>query len=216
MSGLIRWSIAAAIGGLVGASAWAGITYFTGYEIGWIAWGVGFVVGAAVRMSASSTTEVSTGFGPGTVAAVGALLALLVGKYAAVHLLVNKEMDNTSEMTMTSDDMVEALADEIVEARESEGKSIDWPAQQSGEFPSQESDYPPELWAEARAKWDAVSPADQQQRIDTRKAQIIEMTSQFKRAIVQEGFKESFSPIDLLFFGLALFTAFRMGSGATG
>jgi len=216
MSGLIRWSIAAAIGGLVGASAWAGITYFTGYEIGWIAWGVGFVVRAAVRMSATSTSEVSTGFGPGAVAAVGALLALLVGKYAAVHLLVSKEMDNTPEMTMTAEDMVESLADEIVEAREAEGKPIDWPAEQSGEYPTQESDYPPELWAEAKAKWDAVSPAEQQQRIATKQAEFIELTSQFKGVIVEQGFKDSFSPVDLLFFGLALFTAFRIGAGATG
>jgi len=31
--------------------------------------------------------------------------------------------------------------------------------------------------------------------------------------ITEEGFKSSFSPIDLLFFGLAIFTSFKVGSG---
>jgi hypothetical protein len=34
--------------------------------------------------------------------------------------------------------------------------------------------------------------------------------------VVDEGFKASFSPIDLLFFGLAVFTAFKVGSGMSG
>ena len=40
-----RGIIGGALGGLIGAVIWAGISYFTGYEIGWIAWGVGGMVG---------------------------------------------------------------------------------------------------------------------------------------------------------------------------
>ncbi len=37
-------------GGLVGAAAWAGVVHLTEHEIGWIAWGVGTLVGVAVAL----------------------------------------------------------------------------------------------------------------------------------------------------------------------
>jgi hypothetical protein len=36
------------VAGAIGAGIWAVIAYFTGFELGWIAWGVGLLVGVGV------------------------------------------------------------------------------------------------------------------------------------------------------------------------
>jgi hypothetical protein len=41
--------IGGGIGGLIGAVIWAAVTYITEYQIGWLALGVGFLVGLGVR-----------------------------------------------------------------------------------------------------------------------------------------------------------------------
>jgi hypothetical protein len=64
---------------LVGAALWAVITVTTGYQIGFMAIGVGFLVGYAVRLAGKGSTPV---FG-----AVGALLSLagcVVGNVLAI------------------------------------------------------------------------------------------------------------------------------------
>lgn len=211
MTGIVRWSVAAAVGGLIGAAIWAGITYFTGYEVGWIAWGVGFLVGAAVRAGAGA----DVGAGPGIIAVVGAVAALLAGKYAAVHLLVSHEIGNGDLAVVTAESLQVGIADEIVEEWESQGKALNWPPGQNVQTAESAAHYPPDVWAEAQTRWNAFPPDEQTKKIDERKALIASMTGAFQEMATAEGFKASFSPIDLLFFGLAIFTAFKLGSGAS-
>lgn len=212
MSGLIRWCVAALIGGFIGASIWAGITYFTGYEIGWIAWGVGLLVGLAVRKGAGDTA----GVGPGAVAVIGSVAALLAGKYAAVHFQVRHEMSMAPEMTFTAEDMQLGIASDIVGEWEGQGKKLNWPPGQSLETAEMASQFPGDVWAEARKRWNEIPPDEQTRQIKERTALISEFTGSLQGMVVDEGFKASFSPIDLLFFGLAVFTAFKVGSGMSG
>jgi len=78
---------AGAVAALLGAVAWAVVTVLTGYQIGWMAIGIGFLVGLAVRH-----------FGKGldaTFAVAGAALALLgclLGSFLAVYGFASKEM----------------------------------------------------------------------------------------------------------------------------
>jgi hypothetical protein len=209
MAGFLRWCIAAAVGGLIGASVWAGITYFTGYEIGWIAWGVGFVVGLAVRIGAGE----ANGVGPGVVAVIGAVAALLAGKYAAVHLLVGNELAAGSAVTISAENMQMGMAYEVVEEMEGQGKKLSWPPGQSVEIVEMPTHFPSEVWAEAQKRWNAFPPEEQAQQIAARQEMMAALTGELQGMIVDEGFKGSFSPIALLFFGLAIFTAFRLGSG---
>ena len=123
MTGIVKWVLAAAVGGVIGASVWAAITYFSGYEIGWIAWGIGFVVGFAVRLSAGN----EAGVGPGIVAVVGAVAALLAGKYAAVHFLVEKELAAMPEISISAEEMTVGIADDVVSEMEAAGKTLEWP-----------------------------------------------------------------------------------------
>ncbi len=67
--------LAGVLVGIPAAVVWALIAYFTGYEIGWAAWGVGAIVGYAVAKSAH---EPSASLGP--TAAVIAVASLLLAK----------------------------------------------------------------------------------------------------------------------------------------
>jgi len=61
-------SMAGLVAGVAGAAVWAGVTVVTEYQIGWLAVGLGFLVGIAMRTMGKGIDQV---FG-----AVGATLAL--------------------------------------------------------------------------------------------------------------------------------------------
>lgn len=127
-----RLGLGTAAGGaasLLGAAAWAGITFATGYQIGFMAIGVGFLVGYAVRAAGKGVTPVF-----GVVGAVLALLGCALGNLLAVTA---------------------------------------WVAQAEG-----------------------VAYLDALQRLDP--------------ALVQELMVATFSPIDLLFYGIAIYEGYRL------
>ena len=64
----MSWIFAGMIGGLIGAAIWAGTVYFSGWEIGIVAWIIGVFAGIGVRSAAGRVT----GAGP-------AVVALLLG-----------------------------------------------------------------------------------------------------------------------------------------
>jgi len=74
------------IAALVGAGIWAGVTVGTGYQIGWMAVGVGCIVGLAVRAMGKGLT---TSFG--VVGAAFALLGCLAGNLLSVCGAVSME-----------------------------------------------------------------------------------------------------------------------------
>ena len=80
--------------GIVAAVAWAVIVYVTGYEIGWVAWGVGALVGLAV---AKSSHEPSATLGPTAAAlAVGSLILakVLIVQFGAPSLIRQEVLKN--------------------------------------------------------------------------------------------------------------------------
>lgn len=80
---LVLGTVAGLASALVGAGVWAGVTIATGYQIGFMAIGVGFVVGFAVRVAGNG---VSTPFG--VIGAVFALLGCALGNLLAVTAMV--------------------------------------------------------------------------------------------------------------------------------
>lgn len=86
-------SLTAALGvglvaSLVGALLWAVLTVVTGYQIGWMAVGVGFLVGLAVRFAGKGVDQVY-----GIVGAVLALLGCLVGNYLSIVGFAAQQME---------------------------------------------------------------------------------------------------------------------------
>lgn len=62
---------------LVGAIVWGAITYFTQYQIGWMAIGVGFLVGIAIRFFGRGKT-ITFGISGAVLALIGCLLGNLM------------------------------------------------------------------------------------------------------------------------------------------
>jgi hypothetical protein len=87
-AGFIGMIVCGAIGGAVGAGIWAAVGYFSHYEVGWIAWGVGVLVGFGVRLAADD----ADGTTPGVIAAGLAIAAVLAGKYLVVSLVIDNLM----------------------------------------------------------------------------------------------------------------------------
>jgi hypothetical protein len=76
--------VGAAIGGGIGAAIWAAIAYFTGFEVGYVAWAVGGLTGAGCSIGARGYA----GNMSGLVAAATALVAIALGKYIAGTMIL--------------------------------------------------------------------------------------------------------------------------------
>ena len=66
------------VGGLIGAVVWAAVTYFTEYQIGWLALGVGFLVGFGVSSLGRGIDKVF-----GIAGGIIALVSVLLGNFLA-------------------------------------------------------------------------------------------------------------------------------------
>ncbi|RLS56457.1 MAG: hypothetical protein DWH91_06575 [Planctomycetota bacterium] len=209
---LVKWCVAGLIGGAISAGVWAAIAYFSGMEIGWIAWFVGVIVGFCVRAAAGE----DEGFAPGVTAVVIAILALLAGKYAAVSLIVDREFakEIASFAQVTPEDMQNGLCAEVVQEWTAANKPMQWPPGQSLDTAEQMIHYPQSVQDEARKRWTDLDPAEQQKQLTERQELLKELTGAIGAMAKQEGFKASFNGFDILFFILAIVSAFKVGSGA--
>jgi len=80
--------------GIPAAVVWALIAYFTGYEIGWVAWGVGAIVGYAVAKSAHEPSA-SLGMTAAAIAVASLLLAkILILEFALPPILQAELLKN--------------------------------------------------------------------------------------------------------------------------
>lgn len=193
---------------------WAGISCFTGFEIGWIAWGVGGLVGLGCVWGSQGS-----GRALGVAAVVITLLSILAGKYAAVELSIRREIGSQEEVLQSAvaelqkdEVVISYLADEIVEERQSQGETIQWPAGVNPEEASQQSDYPVAVWSEAASKWEGMPTQEREQYREQLKEHVRTNVQAFFSNISSYGFRSSFGVMDLLFFGLAVATAFKIAT----
>ena len=211
-----KWLLAGVAGAAVGGIAWVGIGYFTNYEIGWIAWGIGLLAGLGVRAAAGGE---NTGAAPGIAAVAAAAAVVAVSKYAVIALFMQFDMAAqiaNERPDFDSDEYaIVRTADEIIEAEYfASGKEVAWPAGVTYEDADTEAEYPPAIWAPARDKWTALSDDEKRSRREAWKNQYEADIAEWLEVGQSEAFAESFTPYDLLWFGLAMFTAFKVGSGS--
>ncbi len=209
----------AVIGGLVagaiGAAVWAVIARFTGFEIGWIAWGIGVFVGLGVALG--NRGEGSTA--AGVLAAAVAIMAVVVGKYLTVRMLVPEKAALVANAVAALDDpelLVSYLADDVVSELEAQGTPVVWPAGVDPHQAAHKVEYPPEVWTAAQSRWDGMSPEDREAYRRDRRARIELAAAAFHETIARSGFLHAFGLMDLIFFGLAVATAFKIGRAGTG
>jgi len=80
--------VAGLVASLAGAAVWAGLTVATGYQIGFMAIGIGFLVGFAVRSAGKGITSVF-----GVIGAAFSLLGCAAGNLLAVSAMVAQAED---------------------------------------------------------------------------------------------------------------------------
>jgi hypothetical protein len=207
---VLKWVIAGSVGGAVGAAVWAAIAHFAGAEIGWIAWGIGFLVGICVRYAAGPVE----GFAPGAVAVVIAWLAIIGGKYAAVSLAIHSIDFDKIGGDVTEQTMIATQADMVAEERAAKGQRLNWPPGKNVENAEGPNDYPPGIWAEANQRWKKLGPDVQKQKTDERKLLRADFRGKFRDELHAKAFADSFSPFDVLWFLLATLTAYKLGANA--
>ena len=84
---LVMGMVYGLIAAVVGAAVWAGITIATEYQIGWMAVGVGFLVGIAVRAGGKGIDQVY-----GIVGAFMSLVGCALGNVITIAWFVGKEL----------------------------------------------------------------------------------------------------------------------------
>lgn len=202
------------IGGAVGAAIWAAVAAFTGYEIGWIAWGIGILVGVGVAIG--NKGEGSTA--AGVMAAVLAAMSVAGGKYAMVQMILPDESElvsNSIEALQDNELVVSYIADDVVAEFEDEGQTLQWPEEAEPYNGAGAADYPGEVWTVAQARWDAMSPVEQEEFKAQLEANIAESAAAFREVLANQGFFYTFGLMDIIFFALAVVTAFKIGSAGS-
>lgn len=186
---------------IAGGALWAAIVMLTKYEVGYVAWAVGGLVGFVMARATRARGQT-----PALFAAAIAVLGLLVGKAIIVSVTasptaVAKEVQRDTNM-MTQAAMFDLHA------------SGTWPEDIQTRLDALGADdtLPDALWADMqRAAATHASQADEEgrERIATAYAgRLIEGTTSFQL------FRTQFGPWDLLWFGLAVATAWRLLRGA--
>lgn len=148
--------LGAVIGGLIGAGVWAFISYQFNIEIGWIAIGVGALCGLGGAIGAGGEGGAITG----GMAALVAMGAISMGKYAAVTWQVDDYLGDEYFTPLTLDEIDDELiltylADDICTDFINAGEAIDWPDPEiylrSAMWPD---DYPQDIIDETWDIWD--------------------------------------------------------------
>jgi len=207
--------VGAILGAAIGASAWALIAHFTGYEVGYVAWGVGALVGFG------STSCGGKGASMGLACAALALVAIFVGKVGAVQLtwgsvseeiadeMFNQEVyDQYLEVAnaLPQDAGERALKGFMLEHGVTDATHVDEISAE--EFAQFRDDDVPELKAlrddpPGFDAWNTEHRADFETAFEQYAGEIS----------VNDQVIESLAPMDLLFVGLGVWTAWRMGGG---
>ena len=107
---LVRAVAAGLVAAIVGGVAWALIVKASDYEVGFVAWGIGFLVGTAVvfatRGAKSRRLQI--------VAVALALVGILIGKYLSFALVVQEDAESIgASIGLFSGDMFELFRENL-------------------------------------------------------------------------------------------------------
>ena len=207
------------LGGALGAVLWAAVAVLTNYEIGWIAWAVGGMVGYGVARGNRGVTHSPKA--AGALAVFITLLSIPAGKYATIQLNTPSDEEMMTLLLEAAQDdeyVVSFLADEVVEELSSAGKIVTWPAGVDPANASTEEEYPVQVWSEASTRW-ADMTTDEREAFRgavqaTMRSNMSSQMTAIRAGMNEEAFLSSFSAMDLLFFGFAMVTAFGVAGGS--
>jgi len=210
---MVKGIIGGLIGGVIGAVIWAAIAHFTDREFGIVAWGVGVLVGVGTSVLAGNDVSPVTG----AAAAVIALGSIAGGKFAVIHAMAGQaKTEIHAKVQIDENSALIAISDQLAEEAENSGKKLDWPKDSSRAKASEEKEFPPAIWADAKARWTAMSPSAQEAYKRDLAQHIHAQVDNAIGEVESKAFMESFSFFDLLWAFLAVGSAFKLGSGEGG
>lgn len=177
-------------GGVIGVILWTSVTYFTGYEIGWVAWFVGVLTGAGV----SASIERRGGILTGMLACLIAIGTVGAGKVAMARMAASEAIASIGE-SFTDEDAVFHMTRNDPEAE-----------------PMDEEGYDRAAFDRAAARWEAMSETERDAyRLQAANEVRQEMESNSEAVTVVALF-QSLSPYDILWIILAGVSAFKLAS----
>jgi len=204
----VRGIVGAVIGALAGALVWGALTYFLKIEVGYVAWGIGGVVGFLAMVFSGGEGSPALG----VAAAAIALLGVAAGKIFAFWLAVG----NLGAPPVNPEQVaLSIVADAVVEEHQTAGKPVIFPPGKSLETAQEKQDYPPAIWAEAETRWQATPAEDRKTVLDQlAQGRQFSAVQRLEMSILALRNGAGLSPFDLLWVFLAVSTAFKIASGA--
>lgn len=211
----VKWLIGGGIGAVVGGLVWVLLGYYANVEVGYVAWGIGILVGLGVRFAAHLDNIAESEF-QGVVAAAIALFAVIASKYIVFYLLVGSAigtvLDEASAIDSNDDGiLMTMMADQVVDEFEDRGRTMRWPAGQGRDTAVEEADYPPAVWKEATKRFESLTEADREAMVAEHQQSIEELRSLLQAEM--PSFTDTFSPMDALWIFLAVASAYKLASG---
>jgi hypothetical protein len=94
---------------IVGGVVWGLIVKWTDYEIGFAAWGIGFLAGVAVL----AATRGARGLPFQAIAIVSALVGILIGKYLSFVWVLQEAAEGVVDISVFSSDTVDVFLEEL-------------------------------------------------------------------------------------------------------
>ncbi len=194
---VFRALIAGGIAALVGGGIWATIVRLTNFEVGYVAWGVGLLVGLAMAWATPSRDHAM-----GILAVLLAALGLGVGKALIVYFAMQPA----------------SLAGEIMDDREWMAQAAAYDLDQRQAFPqsvqqqlaalSFSDTLPDAVWEDmltAGAEYATNAEPDERERIASAYSMALTSGLPFTQTLFS-----SLGLFDLLWFGLAITTAWKI------
>lgn len=171
-------------------------------------------MGVARRIGAGNDVGPLTG----GIAALIAAASVAGGKYAAVSAVVDdaKAEVGTAIANIGDDQIFLVLVDDVAVEFASQGKPMTWPDGMTYESATELEEYPTEVVTEARSRWDRADEAWRGQFREYARGKMKQNVDAMAAVFRERGFIESFGLMDVLFFFLAVASAFGIGSGASG
>jgi hypothetical protein len=191
--------VAGAVAAVVGGAVWAAIVAFANLEVGWVAWGIGLLVGVA--MAAVTQTR---GRGMAMLAAGLAAVGLVAGKSMIVMFATEPAL--AQEIEADGEWLAEAAAFEL---NASEALPAD--VQQRYDALAEDDTLPDALWEDmlhAGESYIASADTDERDRIAANYASYLLSGTDFATLL-----RLQISLWDLLWFGLAITTAWKIMAG---
>lgn len=210
-----KWSVAAAVGAAIGALIWIALGAQFDAPLGGCAVLVGLLSGIGLRLIAGEAEDEER-LVRGATAVIIAVLAIVVAKYnVAAQTMVTQEEEYWQNFTTVDEEsMISLFADQIVLAQMNQGETIPWPDEDmTYEDAIWEDDYPPEIWAQARARWLALSESEQRARQAAHQADVQRLVEYHLRQPRRTAFYASFGSWDVVWFAFACSTAFVIAGG---